>query len=342
MRRRLLMIYTGGTIGMIVNQTTGALESYNFEHLLSHVPEIREFELDLDSVSFEPPLDSSDVGPAHWVALARLVERHYSAYDGFVVLHGTDTMAFTASALSFMLGGLRKPVVLTGSQLPIGALRTDGRANLITALEVAGATLPNGAPAVPEVGVVFHEQLLRGNRCTKVDTDRFAAFHSPNYPPLAVAGTRIEYHHELVRRVPATETFAIDTRLDPNIVIFSLFPGIRPEIVSGVLSHPSLRGIILRTFGSGNAPRDPALLERLYEASRQGKVVVNISQCPRGSVHQERYGTGLQLVEAGVVSGRDSTVEAALTKLMHLLGRGLPVDQTRLLMGTSLAGEVSA
>lgn len=341
MTRRLLMIYTGGTIGMIVNQTTGALESYNFEHLLGHVPEIREFELELDSVSFEPPLDSSDVGPEQWVKLASIIADNYESYDGFVILHGTDTMSYTASALSFMLGGLRKPVVLTGSQLPIGALRTDGRANLITALEVAGARLPNGLPTVPEVAVVFHERLLRGNRSTKVDTDGFAAFLSPNYPPLAVAGTSIEYHHELIRRVSAQEGLRVNKQLDTNIIVFSLFPGIRSEIVTGVLARPELRGIILRTFGSGNAPRDNGLLEQLYAASRAGKVVVNVSQSPHGSVHQERYGTGLQLVEAGVVSGRDSTVEAALTKLMHLLGSPLSVEQVRLMMSTSLAGEVS-
>lgn len=337
----ILLIYTGGTIGMIQNHETGALDSYNFEHLLSHVPEIRQFNLKIDSCAFEHPIDSSDIDPTHWQRLVHIIADNYNAYDGFVVLHGTDTMAFTSSALSFMLEGLNKPVILTGSQLPIGALRTDGKANLITAIEIAAAKNSDGTPVVPEVCVVFHEKLLRGNRVTKVDTDSFDAFSSPNYPPLAESGTQIVYNRQYIRPykhgLRLTPNYGMDTRL----VIFSLFPGIRPEIVKNVLNSPELKGIIFRTFGSGNAPRRHELIGKLSDAMASGKVVVNISQCQRGCVRQERYGTGLQLATVGIVSGRDMTIEATLTKLMFLFGKGLSQHQVINMMNTSIAGEAT-
>lgn len=337
----ILLIYTGGTIGMIQNHDTGALESFNFEHLLSHVPEIRQFNLRIDSRTFAHPLDSSDIDPSHWAELVKIISENYEEYDGFVVLHGTDTMAFSSSALSFMLEGLNKPVILTGSQLPIGALRTDGKANLITAIEIAAAKRADGSPMVPEVCVVFHEKLFRGSRVTKVDTDNFDAFDSPNLPPLATSGTEIKYNHALIRPYDKSAKLKPHYKMDTRLIIFSLFPGLRPEIVENVLNSPDLKGIIFRTFGSGNAPRNERLLGTLRNAMENGKVIVNISQCHRGCVHQERYGTGLQLADVGIVSGQDMTIEAALAKLMFLFGAGMDAQSVSRRMTQDMAGEVT-
>lgn len=338
--KNVLLIYTGGTIGMIQNPLTGALESFDFDQLLHHVPELRQLPVSIATQTFDPPIDSSDMDPSGWAKLVRIIADNYDAFDGFVILHGTDTMAFTASALSFMLEGLAKPVILTGSQLPIGMLRTDGKENLITSIEIAAATRPDGTPRVPEVCVFFHEKLMRGNRVTKSSADEFDAFESFNYPHLATAGVEITYNDDAIlspRHSPLTPHYALDT----NLIIFSLFPGIRADIVREVLSSPTLKGVIFRTFGAGNAPQKPWLVEQLAEATRAGKVIVNITQCTGGSVAMRRYETGLQLLQAGVVSGRDSTVEAALAKLMFLFGQSLPPDEVRRLMSLSLAGEIT-
>lgn len=325
---------------MIQNPLTGALESFDFDQLLHHVPELRQLPVSIATQTFDPPIDSSDMDPSGWAKLVRIIADNYDAFDGFVILHGTDTMAFTASALSFMLEGLAKPVILTGSQLPIGMLRTDGKENLITSIEIAAATRPDGTPRVPEVCVFFHEKLMRGNRVTKSSADEFDAFESFNYPHLATAGVEITYNDDAIlspRHSPLTPHYALDT----NLIIFSLFPGIRADIVREVLSSPTLKGVIFRTFGAGNAPQKPWLVEQLAEATRAGKVIVNITQCTGGSVAMRRYETGLQLLQAGVVSGRDSTVEAALAKLMFLFGQSLPPDEVRRLMSLSLAGEIT-
>lgn len=337
----ILLIYTGGTIGMIQNPETGALENFNFDQLLLQVPEIKQFNLDIFSYAFEPPIDSSDMSPDFWAELVRIIYSNYERYDGFVILHGTDTMAFTASALSFMLEGLMKPVILTGSQLPIGALRTDGKENLLTAIEIAAAKTEDGTPMVPEVCIFFHEKLMRGNRTTKISAENFDAFESNNYPILAHSGIEIQYFRHFIRPYDPKAVLKPHYTMCADIIIFSLFPGIQASIVKKLLKSRELKGIIFRTFGSGNAPRFAWLTEALTEATKTGKVIVNITQCSTGSVKMRLYETGRQLLEAGIISGHDSTVEASLTKLMYLLGQGLSPETIRSEMKRSIAGEIS-
>lgn len=340
-RAHILLIYTGGTIGMIHNADTGALESFNFDHLLNHMPELKQLNIDIDTIAFDPPIDSSDMEPELWSRIVTIIDENYDIYDGFVILHGTDTMSFTASALSFMLEDLMKPVILTGSQLPIGALRTDGKENLITAIEIAAAKDAEGNPMVPEVCVFFHEKLMRGNRTTKINSESFGAFGSNNYPNLARTGTDIQFFTRNIRKFVPGLKLKAHHEYNSNIMIFSLFPGIQKEIVEKLLGAPELKGIIFRTFGAGNAPQKKWLIDALSKATAEGKIIINITQCAGGSVHMERYETGLQLQEAGVISGHDSTVEAALTKLMYLLGKELPVGEVRRRMEKSFAGEIS-
>ena len=337
----ILIIYTGGTIGMIQNPETGALESFNFDHLLKHVPELKQLNITIDSKTFTPPIDSSDMEPELWSRIVTIIEENYDHYDGFVILHGTDTMSFTASALSFMLEDLSKPVILTGSQLPIGALRTDGKENLITAIEIAATKNADGNPIVPEVCVFFQEKLMRGNRTTKVNSESFGAFNSNNYPTLAKAGTDIQFHTRNIKKYTPGLKLKAHHEYNSNIIILSLFPGIQQEVVERVLETKELKGVIFRTFGAGNAPQKKWLIDALKKATAEGKIIINITQCAGGSVHMERYETGLQLLEAGVISGKDSTVEAALTKLMYLMGKNLPIDEVRRLMGKSLEGEIT-
>ena len=337
----ILIIYTGGTIGMIQNTETGALERFNFDHLPKHVPEVKQPNIEIDAITFNPPIDSSDMEPEMWSRIVTIIEKNYDKYDGFVILHGTDTMSFTASALSFMLEDLMKPVILTGSQLPIGALRTDGKENLITAIEIAAAKNADGTPVVPEVCVFFHEKLMRGNRTTKVNSESFGAFDSNNYPLLAMAGTEIQFYTRNIKKYIPGLKLKAHHEYNSNIIIFSLFPGIQQEVVEKVLGAKELKGIIFRTYGAGNAPQKKWLVDALAKATAEGKIIVNITQCAGGSVHMERYETGLQLLEAGVISGKDSTVEAAITKLMYLLGKDLPAEEIRHRMSISFAGEIS-
>jgi len=339
--RSVLLIYTGGTIGMIENPETGALESFNVEHLLQHAPELMRFNFNIATYQFEPPIDSSDMEPSDWVLLVEIISSNYELYDGFVILHGTDTMSYTASALSFMLENLGKPVILTGSQLPIGLLRTDGKENLITAIEIAAATNPDGTPVVTEVCILFENNLMRGNRTTKINAENFNAFRSYNFPLLAHAGVHIKYENHLLRKPDPSLPLKPHYHLNTNVVIFTLFPGIREEIVATLFRASGIQAVVMKTFGSGNAPQKKWLIKLLEEATKKNKLVVNISQCLIGCVEMERYETGRQLLSAGVISGYDITPESALTKLMFLLALDLPVDEIRKRMNTNLAGEIT-
>ena len=341
MQSKVLLIYTGGTIGMNRNPQTGALEPFDFEHLLYNVPELKEFDLKIDTYQFLPPIDSSDMSPRLWTDLSHVIADRYEQYDGFVVLHGTDTMAYTASALSYMMENLTKPIIFTGSQLPIGQLRTDGKENLITSIEIAAAKDSDGHAMVPEVGIYFNGHLLRGNRTTKQSADEFNAFESFNYPHLLDAGVNITYHKERMLKPDFSKPMIPHFRLDNNVIIFSLFPGIREDLIRHIIHTPNLKAIVMRSFGSGNAPKSPWLINALKEGTRNGKVIVNISQCLQGCVEMGRYDTGFQLQEAGVVSGYDSTVEGAVTKLMFLQSHYDDPEQVRALMNTSIRGEIT-
>lgn len=338
---KVLLIYTGGTIGMGHNPDTGALEPLNFDHLLSNFPEFALLPTEVDTYQFTPPIDSSDMSLRRWAQLVRIIADNYEAYDGFVVLHGTDTMAYTASALSFMLENLTKPVILTGSQLPIGQLRTDGKENLLTSIELAAAFGEDGRPMVPEVCIYFSGRLLRGNRSTKESADGFNAFNSFNYPHLCEAGVEFQFNPHYILKPDYSKPMILHMAMDPNVVVFSLFPGIQENVVRHMFEAPELRGIVMRSFGSGNAPQKPWLMRLLKDATQRGVTVVNISQCVAGFVKMGRYDTGFQLQDAGVVSGGDSTVESAITKLMFLQAHYKDVRAIRSLMGRSICGEIT-
>ncbi|WP_071147266.1 asparaginase [Bacteroides ihuae] len=337
----VLLIYTGGTIGMIENTQTGTLENFNFEQLQQYIPELRKLNFQIDSYQFDPPMDSSDMEPEIWKKLVTIIREHYDQYDGFVILHGTDTMAYTASALSFMLEGLNKPVILTGSQLPIGVLRTDGKENLMTSIEIAAAQDINGHPMVPEVCIFFENHLMRGNRTTKMNAENFNAFRSFNYPALAVAGIHIRFNPVHIHSYAETREVKAHLLLDTNIAVLKLFPGIQENVIVATLAIEGLKALVLETYGSGNAPRKPWFIRCLKEASERGIVVVNVTQCNAGTVEMERYETGYQLLQVGVVSGRDSTTESAVTKLMFLIGHGYSATEIRERMNQSIAGEIS-
>lgn len=338
----VLLIYTGGTIGMIENPETGTLENFNLEQLQKHIPELQNFTFRIDTYQFDPPMDSSDMDPEAWRKLVHIISDHYTKYTGFVILHGTDTMAYTASALSFMLEGLGKPVILTGSQLPIGVLRTDGKENLLTSIEIATTCDEKGMPLIPEVCIFFENHLMRGNRTTKMNAENFNAFRSFNYPALASVGIHIKYNLSLSHRPGHIEKDLIPHyALDTNIAILKLFPGIQESVVASILSIKGLKAAVLETYGSGNAPRKEWFIKLLQQACEQGIVLVNVTQCSAGTVEMERYETGYQLLQAGVVCGYDSTTESAVTKLMFLLGHRYTPSEIRKQMAQPLAGEIT-
>lgn len=340
-RTKILVIYTGGTIGMIENPETRTLQPFDFDHLIDNVPKIKMLDFDIDNYQFECPLDSSAMNPAHWCEIAQIIESRYDSYDGFVVLHGTDTMAYTASALSFMLENLNKPVIITGSQLPIGEVRTDGEENLITALQVAAAHDNDGKNMVREVAILFENYLWRGNRSTKYSADNFNAFKSENYPQLAKIGLGIQYNREALWHHPVKDPLKVHLKMDTNVMVLDLFPGISESTVRYMLDTPGVKGIVLKSFGAGNGPTDKWFIDAIREAVSRGIVIVNITQCSNGCVHPMRYLTGWELAQAGVVSGHDLTSEAAITKLMYLFGLGMSPEEVRKYMEHSLCGEMS-
>jgi L-asparaginase len=336
----ILIIYTGGTIGMVHDPVTGSLIPIDFKHITDHVPELGKLGFNLQSVTFDPVRDSSNIDPDMWVKMAEVIEENYDRYNGFVVLHGTDTMAYSASALSFMLENLRKPVIFTGSQLPIGLLRTDGRENLITAIEIAAAT-DNGLAIVPEVCIYFDNELTRGNRTTKFSAEHFDAFNSPNYPALAEVGLHLKYNYNLIRYTDPEKNLVVHKKFNTNVAILKLFPGIGRNLVQAVTGTKDLKGLIIETFGSGNAPTYRWFLEELKSFIASGGIIFNVTQCHGGSVEMGLYETSREMLAAGVVSGRDITSESSVTKLMHLLGSCGSRDEVIKCLGRPLAGEIT-
>ena len=338
----ILLIYTGGTIGMKEDPVLQALIPFDFSQILDEVPELAKFAYKIDSYTFDPLIDSSDVEPSHWISLVRLIEERYDDYDGFVILHGTDTMAYSASTLSFMIEGLTKPVIFTGSQLPIGTPRTDGKENLISSVEIAAAKDEEGHAIVPEVCICFDNVLIRGNRSRKFNSDNFRAFRSEDYPPLAEAGINIRYNRALIRKPGSwKERPLFHTELDTRVSILKIHPGITPGVVKDILLGKETRAVILETYGAGNAPSKEWFLSIVREASEQGKILLNITQCIAGQVNMDLYATGKSLKAAGVMNGYDSTTESALGKLFYLLGVFDTNEEVKRGLEMDLRGEIS-
>lgn len=334
----VLIIYTGGTIGMINDPKSGVLVPFNFEQITDHVPELKRLKYKFKVHSFDPLIDSSNMSPEVYKEIAQLIQKEYENYDGFVILHGSDTMSFTASALSFMIENLTKPVIFTGSQLPVNGIRTDAKENLITALEIA-AEKRKGKAMVPEVCIYFDYKLFRANRSFKYNSEKFEAFRSPNYPVLAEAGVYLRFNRNDILK-PTGEPIKFHTKLDSAIGILKLYPGISPEIVKSALSA-NCKAIIMETFGSGNTSTQKWFLDSLRDAIKSGKLILNISQCKVGTVELGRYETSKELKEMGVVNGYDMTFEAAVTKLMYLLGNVKSNKKIAEYLETDLRGELT-
>jgi len=336
----ILLIYTGGTIGMVKDFTTGALKTFDFDKLIKHIPEINHLNCTIDSFSFENPIDSSNMNPVEWKFLAEVIEERYDDFDGFVVLHGSDTMSYTASALSFMLENLSKPIIFTGSQLPIGDLRTDAKENLITSIEIASC-VKNDKPVISEVCLYFEYKLYRANRTTKINAEQFEAFASPNYPPLAESGVHLKFNTPLIYHPVTTLPLKIHKTLNNNIALLKLFPGITQQVVESILNIPENKGIIMETYGSGNALTEPWFLEALKRTIARGIPIINVTQCTGGSVIMGVYETSVDLQNIGIIGGNDITTESALAKLMYLLGEQYNLEEIKKWFEVSIRGEIS-
>ena len=338
-KAKILLIYTGGTIGMIKDYDTGALKAFNFDELLQNIPELKILEHEITTLSFENPIDSSNMNPAGWIQIGKTINEKFEDFDGFVVLHGSDTMSYTASAISFMFENLTKPVIFTGSQLPIGDLRTDAKENLITSIQIAGLQ-KNGKPVISEVGLYFEYKLYRANRTTKINAEHFQAFASMNHPPLAESGVYLSINHQALWKPNRRQRTKLHTGFNDEVLILKMFPGITESSVRHVLSKPGLKGVVLETYGSGNAPSDAWFVDLLKEYIDNGLMIVNVTQCVAGSVVMGQYETSVDLKRIGVVSGKDITTEAAVAKMMYLLDKDLSPKVFKTIYETSLRGEM--
>ncbi|ATA73591.1 MULTISPECIES: asparaginase [Capnocytophaga] len=336
---KILLIYTGGTIGMIKDYETGVLRAFEFENIYHRIPELSHLDCVIDSVSFEKAIDSSDMNPRHWINIAETIENNYDVYDGFVVLHGSDTMSYSASALSFMLENLAKPVIFTGSQLPIGDLRTDAKENLITSIQLA-ALKENGKSVIQEVGLYFEYKLYRGNRTTKINAENFQAFVSMNYPTLAESGVHLKVNKQHLLRSEGRQSLKVWKEFDQNVAVVKLFPGITEKILNGFFDIPDLKAVILETYGSGNAPTEKWFLNSIEKAIQKGIHIVNVTQCSGGSVILGKYEASEHLRRMGIINGKDITTEAAVTKMMILLKKIVSDNSLKIRFEENICGEI--